>query len=363
MPPIRRIIGYSVVVVLLLPPGCGGGVAPPVEPQPSVDELLAFRAERVWGPEAYGAILDVAAEPSWMSEAVALPSVLRRDGRILMFFAGAEKTGNPYLSRVQIGLAESADGYRFHIANGGRPVLTSGPEGAFDSHSVSHPVVLQRTGDREAGPRTLWMYYVGADGTQGANDVRVERIGLARSEDGLHWRREARPVLDIGPKGSVDSSQAASPFVLQGGGLFHMWYGAYDGAHRIAYATSQDGLHWTKRGAVRGLRGAEAGELGPSVYFDGRRYLMFYNSVDPLAHEWKLYAAVSDEGLAWSAAHGGDPVVSDAPDWTFAAAGRGRNSAVHPSRLLPSPDGMLSYYAGEDKASILRIGLLRFNAR
>jgi predicted GH43/DUF377 family glycosyl hydrolase len=293
---------------------------------------------------------------------VALPSVLRHDGHLKMYFAGAERTGNPYLSRVQIGLAESTDGMHFRVANAGQPVLTPGPTGTFDSHGVSHPFVLevpQPTGDGSE----LWMYYVGADGTQGANGVRVERIGLARSRDGLTWQRLPAPVVDAGSAAEPDSSQAASPSVLRSGSGFHMWYGAYDGVHRIAYATSPDGVGWTKHGVVQGLRGPAAGELGPAVFFDGRQYFMLYNSVDREAHEWKLFAATSDDGRHWSAAFEGRPVVGDAPDWTFATAGRGRNSAVHASQLVPTPSGWLVFYTGEDKASLQRIGALQFHPR
>jgi hypothetical protein len=142
--------------------------------------------------------------------------------------------------------------------------------------------------------------------------------------------------------------------------MFHMWYGAYDGAHRVAYATSDDGVHWVKRGAVRGLRGAAAGELGPSVHFDGREYLMFYDSTDAATGSWKTYAAVSRNGMDWTPVNGGDPILGDAPIGSFAEAGAGRNASVHLSELFSLGGEWLAYTVGEDSAGVMRIGLIRF---
>jgi predicted GH43/DUF377 family glycosyl hydrolase len=330
------------------------GLAPPRAGE-SITALIDRSVEREWGSAAAGSVLDVDSAARWRSEAVALPSAVVDGNRVLMYFAGVEATDNPYVSRVRVGLAVSEDGRAFHIANEGAPVFTEGPEGAFDSHSVSHPMVLRV--DHE-----WWMYYAGADGTQGDDGVRVERLGLARSTDGITWTRLAEPVLDIGRAGAADSSQVASPFVLRIGGTFHLWYGAYGGTHRIAYATSADGVHWVKHGTVRGLRGAAAGELGPVVQFDGREFLMFYNSVDE-NHQWTLYAARSTDGQSWTAVNAGQPIVTNAPEGTFAEAGPNRNSAVHLSNLIPVGDDLLGYYTGEDLQSILRIGILRFVRR
>jgi len=349
-----RPLSAGVLVLFLLALQPAASAAPP---SPTVDDLLTYVAIRVWGTAARGSLLDADAQRPWMSEGVSVPSALQHNGRVRLYFGGLEATDNPSVSRVRIGLAESDDGLSFQLANGGEPVFGEGPAGAFDSHSVSHPMVLPVTRVQDGEPVSeFWMYYAGADGTQGSDLARVERLGLARSTDGVTWQRQATPVMDVGAPGEIDSTQIASPFVLQQDGGFLLWYGAYDGKHRIAFATSSDGISWIRHGAVQGLRGADAGELGPSVYFDGSRYLMFYSSLD--AGQWKLYGATSDDGLNWAPAYGGQPVVTDAPEWSFARAGEGRNSAVHPTRLLPSGSGLLGYYTGEDENSVQRIGAL-----
>ena len=320
---------------------------------PSVESILGSTPARVWGEQARGSVVAIAAHRPWMRDAVGVPTALWHDGRVLMYFGGVEPTDDAYVARVRVGVAESADGLHFRLANGGEPVFAEAGAGAFDSHSVNHPFVLEVGGQ-------LWMYYAGADGTKGANSARVERLGLARSEDGITWQRDPRPVMDLGAAGEIDSTQVASPCVLRTPDGFRMWYGAYDGHHRIAYATSADGLRWVRHGAVHGLRGADSGELGPSVYFDGRRYLILYNSVDASAQQWKLYAATSDDGMNWTPAYDGRTVIEDAPAWTFAVAGRGRNSAVHLSQLIMVRGRLLAYYMAEDEHSLQRIGALVF---
>lgn len=353
----------TAVLALALSAGCASRHVDvtPETAKPSVSDLLTWEPNRVWGFEAKGAVLDWDVTRQWMSSTVGLPTVLDRDGKILMWFVGYQGGHDPSdLIVKKIGLAESLDGLRFSIANEGRPVLGPGLEGQFDSHSVSHPFVVE---GRDAGGRPeLWMYYAGCDGRRSANQVRVEQIGLAKSRDGATWTRaQEDPVVANGRPGEIDSIQAAGPFVLRRGGRFEMWYGAYDGKHRIAFATSEDGVVWTKHGAVSGLRGPDAGEVGPSVDFDGTRYLMFYNSVE--GTQWLLYAATSTDGENWVPAHGGQPAVADAPAWSFAyARPPGNNSCVHLSNLLFRPGMAHAWYMGEDE-STQRIGLLKFSRK
>jgi hypothetical protein len=93
---------------------------------------------------------------------------------------------------------------------------------------------------------TFAMYY---DGTTGG----VESIGLGYSADGnTDWQiYGSGPVLDHGTTGDWDSDYAAYGTVIHGAdGVWRMWYsgsGPSGEAHQgIGYATSADGLHWTK---------------------------------------------------------------------------------------------------------------------
>lgn len=75
-------------------------------------------------------------------------------------------------------------------------------------------------------------------------------IGLATSQDGLGWTKQndGKPVFDHGPPGSFDATKVDHPAVLYFDGQFHMWYTAGDkvSAYKIGYATSADGIKWKR---------------------------------------------------------------------------------------------------------------------
>src|SRR5262245_13994893 len=88
------------------------------------------------------------------------------------------------------------------------------------------------------------MWYSGRSGVFGA-------IGYATSQDGLSWTKLPQPVLSHGPAGSADSFSAADPTVLKDGSTWKMWYTSDDSSKkRIAYATCTDGMTWARGGKV-----------------------------------------------------------------------------------------------------------------
>jgi predicted GH43/DUF377 family glycosyl hydrolase len=88
------------------------------------------------------------------------------------------------------------------------------------------------------------MWYSGRAGVFGG-------IGYATSPDGLTWTKSPGAVVSHGPAGSADSFSAADPSVLHDGSVWKMWYTGDDSSKkRIAYATSADGVTWAKGGKV-----------------------------------------------------------------------------------------------------------------
>ena len=84
------------------------------------------------------------------------------------------------------------------------------------------------------------------------------------------------PVLSHGAAGAADSFGAGDPSVLHDGATWKLWYTGDDSSKkRIAYATSPDGVHWTKGGKVIAPEdpGANAnysfGAFAPSVFKTG----------------------------------------------------------------------------------------------
>ena len=77
----------------------------------------------------------------------------------------------------------------------------------------------------------------------------IGSIGYATSTDGIHWTRySSNPVFE-GMPGAWDQTGTGVPVILQDGNTLHMWYlagGAGPDGGKFGYATSQDGIHWNR---------------------------------------------------------------------------------------------------------------------
>jgi len=324
---------------------------------PTVDDILKLNFNRVAGPETGGAVVYPDHTSNWFDHSIGSPTVDFDGTTWRMWFVGMSRTQDPaipYGFAEKIGLATSRDGVRWEIANGGRPVLDNGTQGTFDDSGLAHPFVL-RVGQR------FMLWYGGIDGRSGKDvgvgppHVRVEQIGLATSTDGVHWKREnnGAPVLKIGAPDSIDAVQATGCHIIRRGDEFVMWYGAYNGKHTIGLATSKDGIHWKKQNGGRSLPGLFGPkQLGPSVHFDGNKYLMFYNTIratDNGGTQWTLYSATSVDGIRWKPARNNKPLVGPAPPGNFGSADgkRGNNHAVHPTKLIVQGNRVRYWYGAE----------------
>jgi hypothetical protein len=195
-------------------------------------------------------VLDVGPPGSWDDQSVGMPTVLREGSGYRMWFTGTHELApgdNVYIENGSVGMATSTDGQHWTAANSGMPVFGAGPAGRFDSVAVFHPYVL-RVND------VYYMWYGGVDGSVGWNSVRVERLGLATSTDGVTWTRAngGMPVMDVGADGSSDSIQVTGMHVLHDGSRFLMWYGAYNGLHTTAACRSRGSIlpvavSWVRR--------------------------------------------------------------------------------------------------------------------
>jgi hypothetical protein len=89
---------------------------------------------------------------------------------------------------------------------------------------------------------TYHMWYSGYDGT-------YFRIGYATSLDGIIWTKHPKnPVMDVGPVGSWYYPRVQDPKIIFDGTTYHMWFSGGDlFTWRIGYATSPDGFIWTIR--------------------------------------------------------------------------------------------------------------------
>jgi predicted GH43/DUF377 family glycosyl hydrolase len=115
-------------------------------------------------------------------------------------------------------------------------VLDCGPRGSWDERGVADPHVVRAGG-------VFYMYYLGQD------RARRQRLGVARSEDGVQWQKLRRnPILELGEPGAFDETGLGEPAVWEEQGSYWMLYTARDRHEyrRIGLARSQDGVSWTR---------------------------------------------------------------------------------------------------------------------
>jgi hypothetical protein len=207
------------------------------------------------------------------------PDVLVDGGVYRMWYGGQGRDGHD-----RIHLAESGDGLNWDRKG---VALDNG-----EANHVNDPSVVKVVG-------TYFMYYTRA----GAGVV--DEIALATSKDGIAWEPKG-VVLKPGRDGDWDGLLVGRPSVLFEDGIFKMWYdGRKDlplGApaegvpkspmsrRSVGYATSPDGLRWTKHPGNPVL-GGDAG--GVDVERLGSSYVMAYES-----HEGTR-GATSDDGISW----------------------------------------------------------------
>ena len=107
------------------------------------------------------------------------------------------------------------------------------------------------------------MWYSGRDATYDGNWA----IGYATSSDGVSWTKDgSNPVLTGGSFGAWDSHMVREPSVVNVGGTYHMWYTGVSNwpYFHIGHATSSDGITWTKDAATRSSPGRPAAGMRTS---------------------------------------------------------------------------------------------------
>jgi hypothetical protein len=139
---------------------------------------------------------------------------------------------------------------RIGLARTRQPVLDHGPYMSWDERAVADPYVIRIPGTGpHAGDPYLYMYYLGQDRA----DPPRQRIGVARSADGVHWEKlRSNPILELGDPGSFDEAGLGEPAVWQSNGFYWMLYTGrdFEEYRRLGLARSTDGVHWQKQAAV-----------------------------------------------------------------------------------------------------------------
>jgi predicted GH43/DUF377 family glycosyl hydrolase len=260
------------------------------------------------------------------------------------------KSGSAYVLYVRVELNGSGNGIFRGTSADGRswkmssiPVLSPGPKGSWDELLAFSPdVVWNHTG--------YMMYYVGDGVTTSATfPVNFRQIGVAFSSDGIHWSKFAgNPVITHGP-GPYDARFTRGPSVIFDNGTYKMWYAGMAPSPfltTIDYATSADGVHWTKYQDNPVFTGynykasntsASSSAWWPSVIKVNGTYAMAFSD-----GYTNIGLATSHDGISWRFNNQSAPLLT-LNGW--------HNGFVGNPSLLLDGQRLLLWYHGYDNSS------------
>lgn len=201
--------------------------------------------------------------------------------------------------------------------------LERGASGAWDGGMVEAPGVWYDSTELRYG-----MVYAGYDlrhsDRQGYGSVGHPQIGLAWSDDLVHWEKDPRnPILTPnGDPNAPDAAGASGPFMWQEDGTYYLFYfgtteAGYEGGHKsMNLATSTNLETWTRYEGNPIIEpegdGWRSGAIWhPNIVKVDSLYYLFFNSsgfVDGHYEEFAGYAT-SPDLYTWTVDDANSPVL------------------------------------------------------
>jgi hypothetical protein len=231
-----------------------------------------------WTRDPANPVLTRGAPGDWDELYLSGAAVIHDGTQFHMWYEGADGT------RFRARYATSPDGSAW-TKYSGNPVMYEGPPASWDAWGVSPKTVIF---DGEI----YRMWYAGF----GQWPVRGIRIFYAESSDGITWTKHGAPILDSSAFG-WDSALVAAPVVIFDGTTYHMWYtgkdvwqGDFEDGSAIGYASSPDGIAWTKFGGNPVVEAITGYAYTSAVVFDGSTYHMWYTYWDGAVTDYVGYA-------------------------------------------------------------------------
>jgi predicted GH43/DUF377 family glycosyl hydrolase len=188
----------------------------------------------------------------------------------------------------------------------------------------------------------------------------TSRLGYASSTDGIHFTRRPEPVLspdaDYEQGGGVED-----PRLVKIDNTFYLTYTAYNKKDaQLALAVSKDLVHWERKGVILpaykgrwNVGWTKAGAILPEK-IDGKYWMYFMGTA--LDKTDQMGIAYSTDLLHWTDALD-VPVLPRRP-------GRWDSRVVEPG---PAPflaaDGIVLIYNGADDSLVYRTGIVRFDRK
>ncbi len=208
----------------------------------------------------------------------------------------------------------------------GNPVLGYGPAGGWDQGMVLATRVLFKDA-------LYHMWYVGTAGGSASPS-----IGYATSPNGITWSKCAsNPVLSA-DLGSWEGGGVVHAYIIFEDTAYKMWYQGVSQRFKIGYATSPDGILWTKYTSNPVFGTISWDGTGEGVYFpcvipDGEGgYHMWYGA------NWMIGYAHGSSPTTWTPSTG--PVVTSGRFPRVLEKSDGGYEMWHNGGYATSPDGI-----------------------
>ncbi|MBS1802357.1 MAG: family 43 glycosylhydrolase [Acidobacteria bacterium] len=153
----------------------------------------------------------------WERGGLYKPCLVKHEGKYHLFYNAKNNTTAPW--NEQTGVVESVD-LKTWTRYAGNPIIQNGGKGSLDEHFASDPCVLKNGAE--------WVFfYFGLDMQGTARELAATGPDLA------HPTKYHKPLIDIGPSGSIDSRYAHKPSVVSSRGNLYHFYCAVGGNPEI----------------------------------------------------------------------------------------------------------------------------------
>jgi len=282
----------------------------------------------------------VPTEGDWDSDFVTTPRVIYDGTMYRMWYQGGHAGIN------HIGYATSINGITW-LKHG--IVLSPGQAGDWDSSSIGLGSVLWNGTD-------YLMWYTGTNGIT----YQGGAVGLATSTDGLNWvKYSGNPVLVPSEIGN-DQKYIATPYVITLKLTYNMWYTgksrASPNVNKILYATSFDGVHWSKwpSPVLTPSTNASAWDAGgvysPGVIWNGQIFGLWYSGINQTGVVPRIGFSTSPDGGSWTRS-AANPILLPGPPGSWDSSG-----VEQPSVIL-GQSGYMLFYDGYSSLQGQKIGL------
>jgi hypothetical protein len=277
------------------------------------------------------------------------PFVIRVDDTYRLYYSGGDPDGRQRICLATASVDRPTDWERYGV------VLDLGESGAFDANWCVLPC-LHRFGDR-------WhLYYTGNDGS-GKGLQSFRGIGLAVSEDGVHFERRSPELLITGDqvseypenRGIAGGGTVLEDRLADGSIRYRMYYTLavgvpsddvrVDQEKHCAVCHSVDGVRWTDHRIIMSPRADVSNEdvavAAPYVWQEDDAYRMLYCGIGTRWGFYSISEAVSRDGYEWQRGEG-DANLSLVPG----QEGSWESQMVEYPAVIQEGEGLRLFYCG-----------------